>query len=174
MRTDDDRPAYASWSAAPARADAFASRRTATGLGTRAILATWRLLIAASLAASGAIHAQLYLDGYRFIHGIGILFLLQSSASLGVAVLLLFGAPPVLRIAAAALALGALGGFIGSRTVGVLGFTERGFQPAPQAVISVLVEVCTLLLLLGPVMIWLLRQREPRSASGGEPPHPLS
>lgn len=116
----------------------------------------WRLAIAAAIAASGFIHAQLYLDGYRFIHDIGVLFLVQASVSFAVAALLLVGSPAVLRIGAAGVALGALAGFAGSRTVGVFGFTERGFQPAPQSLISVLVEVAALVL-LAPTLAQALR-----------------
>ncbi|MEU6555301.1 hypothetical protein ABZ915_34275 [Streptomyces sp. NPDC046915] len=107
-----------------------------------------RWATAATLAAGGYIHAQLYVDEYRFIHIIGPLFLLQAGASFALAALLLLGTPPLtLRAAAAGVALGALGGFTASRTVGVFGFTERGLQPAPQAVLSLLAETGTLLLL---------------------------
>jgi hypothetical protein len=118
-------------------------------MNTRRLLApALRSATAATLAASGYIHAQLYIDEYRFIHIIGPLFLLQASASFSLAALLLIGTPPLLlRTAAAGVALGALGGFTASRTVGVFGFTEHGLQPAPQAVLSLLAETGTLLLL---------------------------
>ncbi|MEW2624597.1 hypothetical protein [Streptomyces sp. NPDC048106] len=106
-----------------------------------------RSAIAATLAASGYIHAQLYIDEYRFIRVVGPLFLLQASVSFAVAALLLIGMPLLLKAAAAGVALGALGGFTASRTVGVFGFTERGLQPAPQALLSLLAEAGTLLLL---------------------------
>ncbi|MFD4974725.1 hypothetical protein [Streptomyces sp. NPDC058424] len=106
-----------------------------------------RITIAATLAGSGYIHARLYVDEYRFIHVVGPLFLLQASVSFAVAVLLLFGMPSLLKLAAAGVALGALGGFAASRTVGVFGFTEHGLQPAPQALLSILAETGTLLLL---------------------------
>ncbi|KOV92054.1 MULTISPECIES: hypothetical protein [unclassified Streptomyces] len=103
---------------------------------------------AATLAAGGYLHARLYIDGYRFIPVIGPLFLLQAGASIALAVLLLVETPPLLlRIAAAGIALGALGGFAASRTVGVFGFTEHGLGPAPQALLSLLAETGTLLLL---------------------------
>ncbi len=123
---------------------------------------TLRSMTAATLAASGYIHAQLYIDGYRFIRIIGPLFLLQASASFALAVLLLIGIPPLLlRAAAAGAALGALAGFTASRTVGVFGFTEHGLQPEPQAVLSLLAETGTLLLLT----IWQVTvTREPRAA----------
>ncbi|MGW7006713.1 hypothetical protein ACWGCW_28800 [Streptomyces sp. NPDC054933] len=122
---------------------------TKNGLGSamRPAFAT-RLAVAATLAGSGYIHAQLYLGGgYRFIHVVGDLFLLQASAAFAVAALMLFAAPVLLRAAAAGVALGALAGFAASRTIGVFGFTEHGLQPAPQALLSVLLETGTLLLL---------------------------
>ncbi|AEY87650.1 hypothetical protein SHJG_2375 [Streptomyces hygroscopicus subsp. jinggangensis 5008] len=118
-------------------------------MNTRRLLApALRTATAATLAAGGYLHAQLYIDGYRSIPVIGPLFLLQSGASIALAVLLLIGTPPLLlRMAAAGTALGALGGFIASRTVGVFGFTEHGLRPAPQALLSLLAETGTLLLL---------------------------
>ncbi|WP_445529444.1 hypothetical protein [Streptomyces cyslabdanicus] len=106
-----------------------------------------RAAIAATLAGSGYIHARLYVDEYRFIRVVGPLFLLQASVSFAVAALLLIGMPPLLKLAAAGVALGALGGFAASRTVGVFGFTEHGLRPAPQALLGILTETGTLLLL---------------------------
>ncbi|MFF8592201.1 hypothetical protein ACF061_12265 [Streptomyces sp. NPDC015220] len=114
----------------------------------RLLVPALRWATAATLAAGGYIHARLYIDEYRFIHIIGPLFLLQAGASFALAALLLIGTPPLLlRIGAAGVALGALGGFTASRTVGVFGFTEHGLQPAPQALLSLLAETGTLLLL---------------------------
>ncbi|MEU9386497.1 hypothetical protein AB0D38_38555 [Streptomyces sp. NPDC048279] len=106
-----------------------------------------RVATAVTLAASGYLHARLYADGYRFIHVVGPLFLVQASVSFAVAALLLIGMPPLLSLAACGVALGALGGFAASRTVGVFGFTEHGLQPAPQALLSLLAEAGTLLLI---------------------------
>ena len=106
-----------------------------------------RVAVAALLAVSGYIHAQLYVTGYRFIHVVGVMFLLQASASFAIAVLLLAGGPLLVRVAAAGAAAGALAGFAASRTVGVVGFVEHGFQPSPPAPLSVVVEVAALLLL---------------------------
>ncbi|MFB7337819.1 hypothetical protein ACFC00_40470 [Streptomyces adustus] len=128
----------------------------------RLLVPTLRSATAATLGASGFIHAQLYIDGYRFVHIIGPLFLLQASAAFALAVLLLMGTPPLLlRAAAAGVALGALGGFTASRTVGIFGFTEHGLQPAPQAVLSLVAETGTLLLLA----IWQVAEtRQHRAA----------
>lgn len=135
---------------------------TGMSLGTGAnrktlIEVVLRVLIAAALATSGYIHAQLYVSGYRFIHVVGMLFLLQASASFALAALVLIGGPVYIRIGAAGAAAGALGGFAASRTVGVFGFTEKGWQPSPQSLLSVLVEVAALLLLV-PTFVGLVKQ----------------
>jgi len=109
-----------------------------------------RVGAAVCLAASGYLHAELYVHGYRAIPVIGPSFLLQASGSFAVAVLLLVGGPVILRLGAAALAAGALFGFVLSRTNGLFGFVERGLDPAPQALLSLLTEVAVLLLLAMP------------------------
>lgn len=113
----------------------------------RAFPLVLRLAIAATLAETGYVYAKLYLGGYRVIPVIGTMFLLQAAVSFAVAALLLFAAPPILRLLAAGAAAGALFGFLLSRTVGVFGFTERGFEPQPDALLSVLAEVLCLLLI---------------------------
>ncbi|MFD2416842.1 hypothetical protein [Amycolatopsis pigmentata] len=112
-----------------------------------------RFAVAACTAASGYLHTDLYLHGYRSIPLVGPAFLLQGAGSFAIALLLLAGAPLVVRLGAAGLALGALAGFALSRTAGIGSFVEHGFQPAPQALISVLVEVATLVLLVAPVVM---------------------
>ena len=119
-----------------------------------------RLAIVATLAETGFVHAKLYLGGYRVIPYIGPMFLLQAAVSFAVAALLLFAAPVVLRLLGAGAAAGALFGFVLSRTVGVFGFTERGFDPAPDALLSVLAEVLCLLL-IGVLWARELRSRRP-------------
>jgi hypothetical protein len=114
-----------------------------------------RVAIAAALAVSGISHAYLYIHGYRHIPNIGTAFLLQASVSVAVAVLLVVGGPGWLRWAAAALAGGSLVAFALSRTVGVLGFTERGWQPSPHAAISAVAEGLTVVLWA----VWLLHRR---------------
>jgi hypothetical protein len=111
-----------------------------------------RLAVAAGLAVSGYVHAELYIHGYRVIPWVGPAFLLQASGSFAVAALLILSGPVILRLGAAALAIGALAGFLLSRTVGIFGFTETGLQPAPQALISILAEVATLGLLAVPLL----------------------
>lgn len=121
---------------------------------------TLRIATAVFLAASGYFHAELYIHGYRVIPVIGPAFLLQSAASFAVALLLLFGGPLLLRVAAAGLAVGSLAGFALSRTTGLFGFSENGFQPAPQALLSLLSEVAVVVLVAATLV--LARRSVPR------------
>jgi hypothetical protein len=107
---------------------------------------TVRAAIGASLAISGVVHAYLYGTGYRDIPTIGPAFLVQGSAFCALAVLILAGAPAWLRLAAGVGAAGSLVAFALSRTVGLFGFAETGWEPAPYAMISVVAEVLTVLL----------------------------
>ena len=89
---------------------------------------------AALLAASGAVHLDLYLTGYRTIPTIGWLFLLQVIAAFALAVAIgavslwpkaLVGAEFTLAAASGALfGLATLGGYLLSLRVGLFGFTE--------------------------------------------------
>ena len=102
-----------------------------------------RIGIAVALAVSGISHAYLYIHGYQHIPTIGAAFILQASLSFAVAALILIGGPGWLRWAAAMVAGGALVAFVLSRTVGLFGFSERGWQPSPHAVVSVVAELLT-------------------------------
>ncbi|AGB23950.1 hypothetical protein Mycsm_03672 [Mycobacterium sp. JS623] len=111
-----------------------------------------RIALSASLAVSGFVHAYLYVDGYRDIPAVGPAFLVQGSAFCALAVLILIGGPAWLRWAAAIGAAGSLVAFALSRSVGLFGFTETGWQPAPYAMISVAAEVLTILLVAATAM----------------------
>jgi hypothetical protein len=102
-----------------------------------------RFGIAATLAVSGISHAYLYIHGYQHIPTIGVAFVLQASVSLAVAALILIGGPDWLQWAAAMVAGGALVAFVLSRTVGLFGFSEQGWQPSPHAAVSVVAELLT-------------------------------
>ena len=113
-----------------------------------------RILVAVCMAATGLLHADLYLNGYQAIAAIGTAFLWQAAASVALAVLLPIAYPVVLRLLAAAVSAGALGAFALSRTTGLFGFTEYGWQPAPQAVLTVLSESLALVVLAIPLLRW--------------------
>lgn len=121
--------------------------RTTLAVLTTPPSAPARIASAICLAGTGFMHAQLYVHGYRAIPVIGPTFLLQGAGALAVGLLLLFAGPLVLRLGAVGLSAGALVGFILSRTVGVFGFIEKGFDPQPQALLSLLTELAVLALL---------------------------
>jgi predicted lipoprotein with Yx(FWY)xxD motif len=79
---------------------------------------------AALLVASGAIHLDLYLTGYRTIPTIGWLFLLQVIAAFALAVAIMVTGSWLAAAAGAGFALSTLGGYLLSLRVGLFGFTE--------------------------------------------------
>lgn len=106
-----------------------------------------RLAISAGLVTTGVVHTQLYGRGYRYIDYVGPSFAIQAAAAFALAALVLVG-PWSLRAAAAVLSAAALAGFVLSRTSGLFGFTETGWQPAPQAMVAVVAEIVTLVVCL--------------------------
>jgi predicted lipoprotein with Yx(FWY)xxD motif len=79
---------------------------------------------AALLVASGAIHLDLYLTGYRTIPTIGPLFLLQIIAAFVLAAAILVTGHWLAAAAGAGFAVSTLGGYLLSLWVGLFGFTE--------------------------------------------------
>lgn len=140
--------------------------RTTLAVLTTPPSAPARIASAICLAGTGFMHAQLYVHGYRAIPVIGPTFLLQGAGALAVGLLLLFAGPLVLRLGAVGLSGGALIGFILSRTVGVFGFIEKGFDPQPQALLSLLTELAVLVLLAYAPVRGLLA-RKPATAGLG-------
>jgi predicted lipoprotein with Yx(FWY)xxD motif len=76
------------------------------------------------LAATGAIHLDLYLTGYRSIPTIGGLFLLQVITAFGLAAAVLATGSRLIAAAGAGFALATLGGYLLSTWIGLFGFTE--------------------------------------------------
>ncbi|MEU9805860.1 hypothetical protein [Mycobacterium sp. NPDC050853] len=105
-----------------------------------------RLGLSATLAVSGYVHAYLYMHGYQNIPTVGPGFLIQASVFIALAVLIAVGAPEWIVALAALGSAGALVSFALSRTVGLFGFSERGWDPAPYAVISVVTELAAVAL----------------------------
>ena len=83
-----------------------------------------RLAGAALLVATGAIHLDLYLTGYRHIPTIGWLFLLQIIAAFALAAAVLAIRSPVVAAAGAGFAASTLAGYLLSLWIGLFGFTE--------------------------------------------------
>ena len=83
-----------------------------------------RLAGAGLLAATGAIHLDLYLTGYRSIPTIGWLFLLQMITAFALAAAVLTSGSPLMAAAGAGFALATLGGYLLSVWIGLFGFKE--------------------------------------------------
>ncbi len=96
-------------------------RRPATRARARLAL---RLAGGGLLVATGAIHLDLYLTGYRSIPTIGWLFLLQVIAAFGLGVAVLATGGWLAAAAGAGFALATLGGYLLSLWIGLFGFTE--------------------------------------------------
>jgi predicted lipoprotein with Yx(FWY)xxD motif len=76
------------------------------------------------LVATGAIHLDLYLTGYRSIPTIGWLFLLQVIAAFGLGAVVLATGGWLAAAAGAGFALATLGGYLLSLWIGLFGFKE--------------------------------------------------
>jgi predicted lipoprotein with Yx(FWY)xxD motif len=83
-----------------------------------------RVAGAGLLAATGAIHLDLYLTGYRSIPVIGWLFLLQVIAAFGLAAAVLVSGSRLAAGAGAGFAVSTLGGYLLSVWTGLFGFKE--------------------------------------------------
>jgi plastocyanin len=83
-----------------------------------------RLAGAVLLAATGAIHLDLYLTGYRQIPTIGPLFLAQIIAAFALAVAVAVVRGPLAAAAGAGFAIATLGGYLLTVWVGLFGFQE--------------------------------------------------
>jgi hypothetical protein len=116
-----------------------------------------RIGFAATLFISGISHAYLYVHGYQYIPTIGAAFVAQAGTSFALAVLILAGGPGWLRWAGALVAGGAVVAFALSRTVGLFGFSERGWHPSPHAAISLVAEFLT----VGLWLSWVVMNRQP-------------
>jgi predicted lipoprotein with Yx(FWY)xxD motif len=106
-----------------------------------------RVTGAGLLAATAAIHLDLYLTGYRSIPTIGWLFLLQVIAAFGLAAAVITSGSRLVSAAGAGFALGTLGGYLLSVWIGLFGFKEirttagivaGGIEVAGFAVLAVL------------------------------------
>jgi predicted lipoprotein with Yx(FWY)xxD motif len=95
---------------------------------SRQLTRPWPLILrvagAGLLIATGAIHLDLYLTGYRTIPTIGWLFLLQVIAAFGLAAAVLLTGSRLAAAAGAGFALATLAGYLLSIWVGLFGFTE--------------------------------------------------
>jgi plastocyanin len=112
-----------------------------------------RVAGAALLAATGAIHLDLYLTSYRNIPTIGWLFLLQVIAAFLLAAGVLATRGPLVPAAGAGFAVATLGGYLLSLWIGLFGFRE---VRTTAGIVAGLIEIAafatlaTLVLVAGP------------------------
>lgn len=106
------------------------------------------LLAAAALAvAVGAYeHAHLYHRGYAEIDTIGPLFLVNAVASLVVILVLLARRPAAFVAGALAISVGSLVAIVLTRTTGLFGFLESGYDR--RAVLTIVAEALAVVLTL--------------------------
>ena len=115
-----------------------------------------RWLAAALILGGGAIHLKLYFDGYRDFPNanLGRSFLLNAIAALVVAILLVVWRNPLSLVAGLVLVNATLLAFALSRTSsGIFDFTETGFNPSPEAVLSLVFEIGAAVVLIGLLVV---------------------
>ena len=119
-----------------------------------------RLAGAVLVLAGGAIHLELNLDGYGN-DDILIAFALSAAASAAVAAYLVLREDTYGPLAGIALSVGSLLAFaLSRRGDGLLDFREVGWNPSPEAALTVVVEAAATV-----VLVAIIRQ-ERRRASG--------
>jgi hypothetical protein len=110
-----------------------------------------RVVAAVLVLIGGYIHLKLYFDGYRDIPdaNLGRSFLLNAAAAVVVAAALVLWRNVWALVAGLVLVNATLIGFGLSRTSrGIFGFTESGFQPSPEAAMSLVVEIGAAVILI--------------------------
>ncbi len=127
-----------------------------------------RVAGAGLLAATAAMHLDLYLTGYRSIPTIGWLFLLQVIAGFGLAVAVLVVPARLIAAAGAGFALSTLGGYLLSVWFGLFGFTE---VRTTAGIVAGVIEVAAFAV-LGTLA--LLPAAQPRPAGPAGTPGPLA
>jgi hypothetical protein len=119
---------------------------------------------AALLAWSGAIHLQLWSDGYRDISVIGPLFLIQGIASIALALALVIFRRLVLLAAGAILLAATAVGLLLSADIGLFGYQES--LAVPYAVTSLIVEFTGAAVLVVAAVIVLVASLTTRRSHG--------
>jgi len=117
---------------------------------------------AALLIASGSIHLDLYLTGYRSIPTIGWLFLLQIIAAYALAVAILVTRHWLAAAGGAGFAISTLGGYLLSLKVGLFGFTE---VRTTAGIVAAIVDIAAFAVLATAVVIALNLGRQALQAT---------
>jgi predicted lipoprotein with Yx(FWY)xxD motif len=104
-----------------------------------------RVIGAGLLFATGAIHLDLYLTGYRTIPTIGWLFLLQVITAFGLGLIILVSRSRLAAAAGAVFAIATLGGYLLSLRVSLFGFRE---VRTTAGIVAGIIEVATFAVLV--------------------------
>ena len=104
-----------------------------------------RVIGAGLLFATGAIHLDLYLTGYRTIPTIGWLFLLQVITAFGLGAMILVCSSRLAAATGAAFAIATLGGYLLSLRVSLFGFREIR---TTAGIVAGVIEVATFAVLV--------------------------
>ena len=91
------------------------------------------LAAAVAIAVGGYVHFDLYRHGYQSIRNIGVLFALNIVLSAAFTAALTMRTDVYTAVAALLFSAGSFGGFVISRSIGLLGFKETGLNPTPPA-----------------------------------------
>ncbi|MDQ6837690.1 MAG: hypothetical protein M3137_04940, partial [Actinomycetota bacterium] len=134
-----------------------------------------RVVTAGLAAAMGGIHLSLWSTGYRHIHIIGLLFLLNGIGSILLAVGLL-ATPSRLLAPTAALTVvftvGTLAGLVLSLTTGVFGFEESTGVPLLTHTVWVesagIITTAIVAAAYAPATLTWLRHRQPQCVRVGD------
>ena len=133
-----------------------------------------RVLIAIGSVALGLIHLRLYFTTYRDvpIQNLGRSFLLNAAVAAVAAVVVLVVATRWAPLAPLVVANATLIAFGLSRTDrGIMGFTERGWTPTPDAALAVGIEIVTAVLCVAALAAADFTGRErPRTGTDSTPP----
>ncbi len=132
--------------------------------GASAPRRSWYLGIAgaALLIASGSIHLDLYLTGYRSIPTIGWLFLLQIIAAYALAIAIPVTRSWLAAAAGAGFAISTLGGYLLSLKVGLFGFTE---VRTTAGIVAAIIDIAAFAVLATAVVIALNLGRQALQAT---------
>jgi hypothetical protein len=119
-----------------------------------------RIVAAAAVLVSAAVHLKVWVDGYRDLNVIGPMFLLNVAAGVVIAILLLTWRHWMPLFLAAGFGAATLAAFITAATVGLFGVHEIWFSTTGN--LANASEIVALV-----VGLWQLRREYPRQSEGG-------
>ena len=106
----------------------------------------------------GAIHLSLYRDGYSSIPNIGTVFLVNVAAAVLIAAALAFRPIGAFAVAALGFSVATMAAFLLSRTTGILGFKEAGWDVKSASAFA------TEALSIAVIGVWFSSTRPKRAA----------